>query len=79
MLKARSPQGRKNLHATNHWPPNTTAPHFPSMRLSLQFFPKFSAHLAIELLLHIGAHKPLEDFLTRRVRCSTLKDVMRSS
>jgi len=79
MLKARSPQGRKNLHATNHWPPNTTAPHFPSMRLSLQFFPKFSAHLAIELLLHIGAHKPLEDFLTRRVRCCTLKDVMRSS
>ncbi len=79
MLKARSPQGRKNLHATNQRPPNTTAPHFPSMRLSLQFFPKFSAHLAIELLLHIGAHKPLEDFLTRRVRCRTIKAFVRRS
>jgi hypothetical protein len=52
MPKARSPQGRKNLHATNHRPPNTTDPHFRSMQLNLQFFPKFSAHLAIELLLY---------------------------
>ena len=78
MVEERSPQGRKNLHATTRRPPNTTAPHFRSMRLSLQFFPKFSAHLAIELLLEARAHKPLENFLTRRVGCCTLKDVMRS-
>ena len=62
MVQERSPQGRKNLHATSHRLPSTTAPHFRSMRLTLQFFPKFSAHLAIELHLQRGAHKPLEDF-----------------
>jgi hypothetical protein len=79
MAEERSPQGRKNLHATTHRPPNTTAPRFRSMRLSLQFFPKFRAHLAIELLLQTGVHRPLKDFLTRRLRCYALKDFMRSS